>query len=363
MSISHRGNRVREQRLQRGWSQAELAERTGVSRTAVTAIEGNRLSPSVAAALALAHALGTTVESLFGGGGESGDASGAAWAWEGPRRARGRWRYWQAEVGGRVWCFPVERTGELNPAHDGVAETAVPAALVGKRASETLVLAGCDPAAGVLASEYQRQTGLRMIVLSRSSGEALELVRRGHAHIAGLHFAGASDADGEADANERTVRSRLDGPFHLLCAADWQEGLAYASDRSVNGLSDLLKSNLRWVGRSLGSAARALQDRLLPPARQIASCAPDHRAVAIAIRGGWADTGVCVRLVSEEAGLDFFPVRKARHDLCYPANLEHDRRIQSLVLLTQSVAYRQLIGELPGYETHHMGELRSCVGG
>src|SRR4051794_29327800 len=59
-------NRVKSHRLKRGWSQAELAHRAGISRTAVSAIEVNRLVPSVAAALSLANALDCSVEELFG---------------------------------------------------------------------------------------------------------------------------------------------------------------------------------------------------------------------------------------------------------------------------------------------------------
>ncbi len=59
-------NHVRAFRLERGWSQAELAQRSGISRTAVSAIEIQRLTPSVSAALALAAALECRVEDLFG---------------------------------------------------------------------------------------------------------------------------------------------------------------------------------------------------------------------------------------------------------------------------------------------------------
>ena len=47
-------NRVKMFRQQRGWSQEDLAQRAGISRAAVSAIEIHRLVPSVAAALALA---------------------------------------------------------------------------------------------------------------------------------------------------------------------------------------------------------------------------------------------------------------------------------------------------------------------
>ena len=61
-------NPILERRLARKWSQAELAERAGIPRAAISATEGERLSPSVATALALAAVLECSVEELFGRG-------------------------------------------------------------------------------------------------------------------------------------------------------------------------------------------------------------------------------------------------------------------------------------------------------
>jgi DNA-binding XRE family transcriptional regulator len=59
-------NSVVRRRLALRWTQAKLAERAGISRAAVSAIEGERLSPSVATALALAVVFECSVEELFG---------------------------------------------------------------------------------------------------------------------------------------------------------------------------------------------------------------------------------------------------------------------------------------------------------
>lgn len=58
-------NRVRELREARGWTQLQLAERTGVSRKTVNTIESGALNPSTFISLRLARALGETVEQLF----------------------------------------------------------------------------------------------------------------------------------------------------------------------------------------------------------------------------------------------------------------------------------------------------------
>jgi molybdate-binding protein len=86
--------------------------------------------------------------------------------------------------------------------------------------------------------------------------------------------------------------------------------------------------------------------------------ASDHRGVAEAVRSGWADAGVCLRLVSEEAGLDFLGVREAAYDLCFPARWEEDPRIQALLEAVRSPAYRQALGELPGYDSAETGDLQ-----
>ena len=56
---------LREQRTRHGLTQAELAERIGVSRKTINTVENGVFIPSTVLALQLARALGTTVESLF----------------------------------------------------------------------------------------------------------------------------------------------------------------------------------------------------------------------------------------------------------------------------------------------------------
>jgi len=58
-------NRLKERRTERGWTQAELAERVGVTRKTVNTIENGVFVPSALLALKLARALGQPVELLF----------------------------------------------------------------------------------------------------------------------------------------------------------------------------------------------------------------------------------------------------------------------------------------------------------
>jgi putative transcriptional regulator len=59
------GNRLREIRAQRGLTQAQLAERAGVSRKTINTVENGIFVPSTLLALRLARVLEMSVESLF----------------------------------------------------------------------------------------------------------------------------------------------------------------------------------------------------------------------------------------------------------------------------------------------------------
>lgn len=58
-------NRLPVLRAERGWSQAALAERLGVSRQTVNAIEKGRYDPSLPLAFKIAEVFGLAIEDIF----------------------------------------------------------------------------------------------------------------------------------------------------------------------------------------------------------------------------------------------------------------------------------------------------------
>lgn len=58
-------NKLRVFRAERNWSQADLAERLGVSRQSVNAIETGKFDPSLPLAFRIARLFGGTIESIF----------------------------------------------------------------------------------------------------------------------------------------------------------------------------------------------------------------------------------------------------------------------------------------------------------
>jgi len=347
-SVDSAAHPVRARREARQWAQAELAQRAGISRAAVSAIEGEQLSPSVATALALAAVFECSVEELFSRA-TAAKSFAPNWAWQ-PRAEASR--YWEAEVSHRRLLYPVEAVTLNLFSHDGIWRNGVPHGN-SPAAEQTLVMASCDPSAGLLAAEYARASGFRLLVFPRGGRTALELLRQKLVHVAGLHYS----TDEAPQRNAETVRTQIGSECRLLRVAKWESGIVLATDNHSRSAESVTRRPLRWAARESGSAARECLDGLLGQRHFAGREVSGHAAVAEAVRAGWAEAGVCVRFSAAEAGLNFLPVRSEILDLCFPAAFQHDPRIQALVRLLRDRACRRLISELPGYDARETGEI------
>lgn len=58
-------NRIKVLRAERGWSQAALADKVGVSRNSINAVENGRFDPSLPLAFDIAAAFDCSIEAVF----------------------------------------------------------------------------------------------------------------------------------------------------------------------------------------------------------------------------------------------------------------------------------------------------------
>ena len=344
-------DRIQHYRAARDWSQEQLARQTGLSRAAISAIETGRVVPSTAAALALAAVFGCRVEDLFSLA-VAAKRAAPDWAWPPPSDPC---RFWRVAVGARTLLYPAERTFVGTLPVDGSLRAGTHEFYAHADPDRTLVIAGCDPAVGLLAAELTRSAGVRLLPFIRSSRPALELLRHGVVHAAGIHL----QDDGAPRGNEGTVHEMLGPGFTLLRVTRWQEGLALAPGLGLRTIRQAVSTKLRWVGRESGSGARRCLDKILKDHHLLPKgynrLATDHTGVAETIRTGWAQAGICVRLSAADAGLDFLVAREEDYDLCYRSDMEHDPRIQGLVRVVRSLVFRRSVEELPGYDPGETG--------
>ncbi len=363
------GTRLRLARQARGLSQQQLAGMAAVTRQAVSAVESGHSDPSLRVALALASALGLTVEDLFGPGDPADPVLAAPVA---PLGGVGS-RVALATVGDTFVALPLRantaaRAG-FGPAGGLVAGQQAP----GDQAAQhpvavrpigpprpTLIVAGCDPALPLLETPLALlDPPVGFAWWPCGNGEALRLAAAGLVHAAGVHQAGGR-ADLDGDPGE-TVE--IPGGAEVVGFTAWREGLAVRPGADVTGLDDVARQGLRMVNREPGAQARTLLDRErrrlgLDPAELPGydSQAAGHLQLAAAVAGRLADAGVSSEPAALAYGLSFIPLADERFNLVLPAKHAASREVQGLLKVLTSPWLLAQLGSLPGYDPSSCGE-------
>ncbi|HEX9516847.1 MAG TPA: substrate-binding domain-containing protein [Streptosporangiaceae bacterium] len=375
------GAKLRFARQARGYSQQQLAGMAGVSRQAVSAVESGQSDPSLRVALALAQALGMTVEELFGAEGAIEAVPARVVGGDpGPGRPAGArvTRVTLAPVGDSFVALPlagptVSRAGFL-PAGGLLASERAPggsgrsAGSAGSTAVRpigpprpTLVVAGCDPALPLLTEPLSLlDPPIGFSWWPCSSQEALRLAAEGLVHAAGAHL-----RDRTGEYNTGTAAELLSAGGEVIGFSAWREGLVLgpAAGDDVAAVTDVVSRGLRLVNREPGAEARRVLDRELDDAgidaRQVPgyqTTAAGHLQIADAIAAGLADAGVACEPAALAYGLAFIPLAAERFDLVIPTMHAQSREVQALIKVLGSRWLLDQLASLPGYDPSSCGQ-------
>ena len=337
------------------WTQARLAQETGIPRASISAIETGRISPSVQNAIKIGRALGVSVEQLFGQ-----DRPNTFDRWTGSTGGMEK-RYWKARVGALNIAYPVENlpTGMLAPDGQLDQEEGIQDSSVSSLAENTLVIATCDPLIGLL-KEALAQKGIRLIPLLRTSRAALRMLERGYVHAAGIHFGTTQSTDLNLDA---ALHLKTESNYTLMRYANWDAGIAVHHDMQDQSLQQMMQGPCRWINRPIGSSARDSFDQLVEQFStpvQISGYqweAPSHQAVATIVSTGSAQAGWTLEANAMQHGLSFRPVHTDLYDLCFSSELTKDRRFRTLIECVQNHRFRKVLSSWAGISARHAGEL------
>jgi molybdate-binding protein/transcriptional regulator with XRE-family HTH domain len=364
-SCSRIDDRLRLARLGRGLSQVALADQAGVTRQTISGIESGRWSPSLDVALAIASALGSSVEELFGTAPRFAPLQARLVA-----GAREPTRLLLSAVSGEQVAFPLEADSVLLPgfrsalaegglAEGGLAERSTTAGagphVEARRFAApgpTLAIAGCDPALALLAGPLERHrppVGLVWWNCGNSTGT--ELLGAGLIHVAAVHHR----------AGERPARPTA---HEVVGFAAWREGLAVTPRYAgrVRNLRDALDLGLRLANRDPGSEARRLLDEALGQlgvdgsavAGYDTSCRA-HLLVTSAIAAGLADVGVASEPAALAYGLGFVPWQEETCELWIPGPQLGAPEVSALLDVLASSELRAQLGAIPGYDSAPCG--------
>jgi len=364
------GARLRLARQARGFSQQQLAGMAGVSRQAVSAVESGQSDPSLRVALALAQALGMTVEELFGGEAAAPTVTARPVGVDAVRLLGERVTL--APVGDSFVALPlagptVSKAGFL-PAGGLITGPGGPGGSGGQLTVQpigpprtTLVIAGCDPALPLLEEPLGLlEPPIAFTWWPCGSREALRLADDGLVHVAGVHLMGESGGYATGPAAELLAQGG-----EVIGFSAWREGLVLRPDLAldVESFADAVRAGLRVVNRELGAEARSVLDRELTGLELAGDDVPGydtvvtgHLQVADAVAAGLAGFGVASEPAALAYGLAFIPLAAERFDLLIPAEQVSSREVQALIKVLSSRWLLDQLASLPGYDATPCGQ-------
>jgi molybdate-binding protein/DNA-binding XRE family transcriptional regulator len=365
-------NQVAEIRKSRGIGASELARRVNVSRQTIYAIEAGTYVPNTEVALHLAQELEVTVDELFTLGQErqKGPESLAAEVLSGTAVVKGQ-PIRVCQVGSRWISVPVSASPYYMPEADGIIQRAgrpshrADLVVFAKddASVKRLVLAGCDPAANLLAHMVEKISGIEVIPAAASSKLALAWLKEGKVHIAGSHLEDPKTGEFNLPYLQKEFP---DKDFNVITFAHWEEGLVVApgNPKRLHNIEDLSRKTIRIINREPGSGSRALLDRLLANAgidhNQVQGYdreARGHLAAAYTVVSGDADVCLATRSAAQTFGLDFVPLHSERYDLVLRKKTAGLPLIQTFLDVLQRAALRRKLEVLAGYDTSETGSL------
>jgi len=220
----------------------------------------------------------------------------------------------------------------------------------------TLLLSGAyDPALDELA-HFVRNKGIFMQVRSAGNIGAVLSLRHNSCHAAPLSL---PDFSLLPDCREIMQLLPL-SDLMFIHIATTSLGIASMEGYDFEGLI-----HTRFINRRKGTSARMIFDSILK-SRGIDQAQIDgyghevetHKAVAEAIRNGFADTGICTSGVAEDNGLLFVPLVGEQLELAIRKDLMKEPNLCSLVSTIQSDSFKAVLAEKGGYNLSQTGSIR-----
>jgi putative molybdopterin biosynthesis protein len=217
-----------------------------------------------------------------------------------------------------------------------------------------------DPALEELAA-LAHDKGLYIQANNSGNTGAYLALQRNTSHAAPLSLPARS----LLSSYQPLIRNIPAGDVVFVHIATIEQGLA---SHDGLGLKDLTR--VRFINTQKESPSRAVLDALMAaegiePSRVNGYLQEVYgpQAVALAIRNGFADAGMCTSSVARANGLRFVPLAHEDYELAIRREMLDDSRIRMLVTLIQSPEFRAVLLKTGGYDVSLTGTIRGLNGG
>lgn len=237
--------------------------------------------------------------------------------------------------------------GEMVPVTLNVGET---------QAEESILVTGShDPVLDHLA-ELVRRDHVELHSNHVGSMGGIIALKRNDCHAAPIHLLAPS-----GDYNIPFLEKFLPREeVSLVCVAGREQGIVSREGLSIEDLP-----GRSFINRQKGSGTRMLLDHELQlrgiPKGDLPGYdreATTHIGVALAVKTGEADAGLCVYSAAHALGLPFVPVAQERYEIAIRREHMEDPRILALVGAIRSPRFKEVLKNLGGYDDSITGVLR-----
>jgi len=216
----------------------------------------------------------------------------------------------------------------------------------------------------ILFSRLRRRTPtLTFKIINTGSIGGLQAVKREEADVAGVHLLDESTGEYNLPFLDQYGMAET---ATLIRGYNREQGLIVpkGNQKQIRSFEDLLRNDISFINRNLGSGTRLLVDLNL---RKVAEAkglslsqltnrirgyrveSRSHSAVALAVLNGKADAGFGIRTAAEIYGLNFIKVADEKYDFLIPKRRLEKNSLKQLVSELRSVEFRsELERNAPG---------------
>jgi putative molybdopterin biosynthesis protein len=160
-------------------------------------------------------------------------------------------------------------------------------------------------------------------------------------------------------------------PALLINVAKRIQGLVMAkgNPKGIKGIQDLVRGDIRFVNRQIGSGTRILLDTMLAE-QSIERDSVNgygreeftHTAVGVLVKDGIADVGLAIYPIARLFGLDFISLVEEEYDLLVTREFSEEKRFSVLMDALRSAEFAQRLQEFGGYKTDETGKTKYVNG-
>ena len=218
-----------------------------------------------------------------------------------------------------------------------------------------LVTGSHDPVLDYLADMLRRR-GITLLSTHVGSMGGILALRKDECHAAPTHLLAPDGSYNTASLQKYLPGTAVD----LICVAERQQGIV---SRDSLTLGDL--PGRQFINRQKGSGTRMLLDYMLKQEGIDPFSIPGygreattHIAVALAVKSGEAEAGMCVYSAAKALGLPFVPVATERYELAIRREHAEDPRVKMLIRTIRSPEFLAILESLGGYGMWETGSLR-----